>query len=160
MSDRVPQWVRLGVGVAMAAPQLVIGLWATLAPADWFDHFPGFDPRLVAAEPPYNRHLASDAGAGFLATGVALLFAALWANRAAVWTALLAMVAFTLPHVLYHALHPSALLSGGQDALNVASLSSGLALAALFAWGSRPSSSRAARPGASPARAPSVGTAS
>ena len=71
------------------------------------ESFPGFDPRLVAAEPPYNEHLVTDVGAGFLATGVVLLVAAVWANRAAIGIALLAFVAFTLPHVVYHATNPS-----------------------------------------------------
>ena len=45
--------------------------------------FPGWDPRLVAAEPPFNEHLAGDAGAGFLATGAIVLLAAWWAERRA-----------------------------------------------------------------------------
>ena len=75
--DHVPGWVRLGLVVTMAAPQLLIGLWA-----------------------------------------------------------LLAFVAFTVPHVAYHAWHPAAVLSGPEDVLNVVSLGSGLVLAAVFAYGS------------------------
>jgi hypothetical protein len=123
----------LGVGVTLASPQLAIGLWAVLAPHRWFDSFPGFDPRLVAAEQPYNRHLASDTGAGFLAIGVALLVAALWADRGAVVTALVAYVAFTVPHALYHALHPADALTRAQDMINVLAIASGLVLAAVFA---------------------------
>lgn len=146
MNDRVPDWVRLGLVVTMAVPQLAVGLWAVVAPASWFDSFPGFDPRLVAAEPPYNQHLATDAGAGFVATGVALLAAAIWANRAGVRVALLAFVAFTIPHTGYHALNPSDLLSGSEDIVNVLTLASGLVLAAVFAYGSgdRPPLARAA----------------
>ena len=137
MEERAPYWVRLGVAVTLAAPQLLIGLWAVTAPGNWFRNFPGFDPRLVAAEPPYNHHLASDAGAGFLATGVALLVASIWGNRAAVFTALLAYAAFTLPHVLYHATNPADVLTGFEDVTNVLALGSGLILAGLFAWGLR-----------------------
>ena len=132
MRTRVPDWARLGVVVTMAAPQLVIGLWAVLAPQRWFESFPGFDPRLVAAEPPFNRHLVSDVGAGFLATGVALLAAAAWANRDALRVALLTYVAFTFPHVAYHVLHPADALSGAEDVLNVFALASGLVLAVIF----------------------------
>lgn len=121
--------------VTLAVPQLVIGLWAYLAPESWFDSFPEFDPRLVAAIPPYNEHLASDAGAGFLATGVALLVAVIWANRSGVRVALVAFAAFTAPHVLYHAAHPADLLSGAEDVVNVLALSSTLVLAAVFAYG-------------------------
>ena len=137
MEREVPRWIRLGVAVTLGAPQLVVGLWAVLAPKNWFESFPGFDPRLVAAEPPYNKHLATDAGAGLLATAIVLLVAALWANRAAIQTALLAYVAFTVPHVVYHATNPADALTGFQNVLNVFSLGSGLVLAAVFAWGLR-----------------------
>jgi hypothetical protein len=138
MERTAPYWVRLGVAVTLAAPQLLIGLWAVTAPANWFRNFPGFEPRLVAAEPPYNQHLASDAGAGFLATGVVLLVAAIWANRVSVLTALVAYAAFTVPHVLYHATNPADALTGFEDVTNVLALGSGLILAGVFAWGLRP----------------------
>jgi hypothetical protein len=137
VDERVPSWVRLGVIVTLAVPQLVIGLWACLAPESWFDSFPGFDPRLVAAIPPYNEHLATDAGAGFLATGAALLVAALWGRRGGVRVALVAVAAFTAPHALYHLLHPADALSTAEDAANVAALGSTLVLAAVFAFGDR-----------------------
>lgn len=134
MEARAPKWVRLGVVVVLAVPQIVIGLWAVTAPGNWFRNFPGFDPRLVAAEPPYNEHLAADVGAGFLATGVVLLVAAVWGRRVSLLTALLAYAVFTVPHVLYHATNPADLLAGAEDLANVASLSSGLIPAAVFAW--------------------------
>lgn len=143
MQAETARWVRLGVAVAMGVPQVAIGLWAALAPNNWFDSFPGFDPRLVAAEPPYNEHLARDAGAGFLATGVILLVAAVWANRAAVVTALVSFVAFTLPHVAYHATNPADALTGVEDVVNTVSLASGLVFAAVFAWGLRMTGGRA-----------------
>ena len=138
MEQRAPYWVRLGVAVTLAAPQLLIGLWAVTAPGNWFRNFPGFDPRLVAAEPPYNHHLASDAGAGFLATGVVLLVASIWGNRASVFTALLAYAAFTVPHVLYHATNPADALTGFENVTNVLALGSGLILAGMFASGPAP----------------------
>ncbi len=137
METKVKPWVRLGIALTMAGPQLLIGLWAVLAPKNWFETFPGFDPRLVAAEPPYNDHLVRDVGAGFLATGVVLIVAALWANRAAINIALLAFVAFTFPHVLYHATHPAGALTGVENVVNTLSLASGLVLAAVFAWALR-----------------------
>jgi hypothetical protein len=142
MATEVARWVRLGVAVILAGPQLLIGVWAELAPRRFFESFPGFDPRLVAAEPPYNEHLMTDVGAGFLATGIVLLAAAIWANRAAMRMALLAFVAFTVPHVVYHALHPADALSTGENALNVMSLASGLVWCAVFAWALRTSASR------------------
>jgi hypothetical protein len=120
--------------VTLAVPQLVVGIWAIVAPRSWFDSFPGFGPRLVAAEPPYNQHLASDVGAGFLATGVALLVAVIWANRTGIQIALVAYVAFTLPHVLYHATHPAHALSGVDNVANSLALAGGLVLALVLAW--------------------------
>lgn len=128
-----PGWVRVGLVVGLALPQLVVGLWAVLDPSGWYQDFPGVDPRLVAAEPPFNRHLATDAGAGFLATGVALVAAAAWARRSGVLVALAALVAFAVPHLAYHATHPSDLLTSGEDALNLVVLAVPVALAAVLA---------------------------
>ena len=102
MEPAVKRWVRIGVAVTLAVPPLIIGIWALMAPKNWFESFPGFDARRWPLDPPYNEHLATDVGAGFLATGVALLVAAVWANRAASRASLLMFVAFTLPHVVYH----------------------------------------------------------
>jgi hypothetical protein len=132
----VPRWVRIGL-VALASGPLVTGLWAVLATRSWFDRFPGVGADVVAAEPPFNAHLASDAGAGFLATGVALITAALWAQRSAVSVALLAYLSFALPHVVYHLAHPADALSGAERAINLALLGSGVAIAAVLGWGAR-----------------------
>ena len=77
----VPPRIRVVVAVALAVPQLVIGIWGIARPMHWFTNFPGIGPRLIAAEPPFNAHLATDTGAGFLATGVALTFAVALGRR-------------------------------------------------------------------------------
>ncbi len=129
-----PGWVRLGL-VALAIPQLVTGLWAVFDPSGWFDRFPGFDPRLVAAEPPFNAHLASDAGAGFLATGVALLLAAWWAERRVIAVALLSYLGFAIPHFAYHLREPAPGLTDSEDVTNVITLALAMALPLLIWWG-------------------------
>ncbi|MBW3649340.1 MAG: hypothetical protein KY458_02105 [Actinobacteria bacterium] len=139
MNTSAPDRVRLGIFVTLAVPQLLIGVWAVMAPRNWFQTFPGVDPRLVAAEPPFNMHLATDAGAGFLATGVALAVAALWGHRVAVHMALVVFAAFAVPHLMYHALRPAPGLTSTDDAMNVFVLASGPALAVLFAWWTRSS---------------------
>lgn len=136
--DRVPTWVRIVMIAALAAPQLLIGVWAIAAPQNWFDTFPGVGPHLVSAEPPFNQHLASDVGAGFFATGVALLVAAIVARRSGVYVALAAYAAFTVPHVLYHGFHEATGLTRSENLLNVGLLSSSLIWFALVAWGARP----------------------
>ncbi len=134
----VPRWVRVVMIAALAAPQLIIGVWALVAPTHWFESFPGFGPRLVAGEPPFNQHLASDVGAGFFATGVALVVAASLGRRTGVVVALAAYAAFTIPHVVYHAMHEAPGLTGSEDLLNVALLASSLVWVAVAAWGVRP----------------------
>ena len=136
MSHRVPGWGRIGL-VLLAAGQLFVGLWAVFATRSWFDDFPGLGPRLVAADPPYNAHLAADAGAGFLAAGVALLAAGLWAERSAVLVALLAYLAQALPHLAFHLTHPPDALTGGEQLVNLALLGSGVGIALVLGWGAR-----------------------
>jgi hypothetical protein len=92
----------------------------------------------VAAEPPYNAHLATDAGAGFLATGLALVAAAVWARRSGVLVALVAYLGFAVPHAVYHAANPAPGLTGAEDVTNVVVLFAGVVLALVFAWGARP----------------------
>lgn len=118
---RVAGWVRWAA-VALAVPQLVTGLWAVLAPQHWYDTFPGFGPLLVASDPPFNAHLATDAGSGFLATGVILVLAAVWGERRVMQVALAGMVAFAAGHLWYHAAHPAPGLSDAENAVSVGSL--------------------------------------
>jgi len=140
----VPTWVRIGL-VALGIPNALAGLWAVVSPEGWFEDFPGWDPRLVAAEPPYNAHLATDAGAGLLASGVVLLAAAWLADRRSVQLGLVAFAAFAIPHTAWHAANPSPLLTSSQDAQNVAVLVFTVAAAAVLFVGSR-SGARAAPP--------------
>src|SRR5688572_3885119 len=106
-------------GIALAVPQAVIGIWAVLSPRGWYDNFPGIGPALVAAEPPYNQHLITDAGAGFLATGVLLLGTCLLGGPAEIRIAAIGYLLFCAPHFVYHALNPSPLLATTNDVLNV-----------------------------------------
>jgi hypothetical protein len=73
----------------------------------------------VAAEPPYNAHLATDAGAGLLASGVVLVAAAWLGDMRSVRLGLLAFAAFSVPHAAYHAFNPSPGLSSAEDVQNV-----------------------------------------
>jgi hypothetical protein len=106
VDDRADWRVRLGMGL-LAVPQLITGLWALIDPHGWFRGFPGFGTRLViAAGSSYNGHLASDAGAGFLATGIGLVAAVLIARRGAAQVALLAYLSFSIAHFVFHVAHP------------------------------------------------------
>jgi hypothetical protein len=117
IATSAPRWVRLGL-VALAVPNVATGLWAVLAPANWYERFPGWDPRLVAAEPPYNAHLVTDAGAGILASGVVLVLAAWLGDRRSVMLGLVAFAAFAVPHAAYHVLNPAPGLTTAEDIQN------------------------------------------
>src|SRR5688500_5300451 len=99
MDRPVSAKIRVGL-LLLAVPQLVTGLWALLAAETWFESFPGIGPGIVAIQPPFNGHLATDAGAGFFATGVVLVVAALWADARCAIAALITYGAFGLPHVI------------------------------------------------------------
>lgn len=133
--------VRVVVLVALAAPQLFTGLWAVLAPANWYANFPGLGPALVAAEPPYNHHLVTDAGAGFLAIGIALAVAAWVGSREALLVALAAYVGAGVAHLAYHLSNPVDDLSTGGQVSGALLLAAGLAVAAWLAWLLRPAPS-------------------
>jgi len=109
------KWVRV-VLVLLAVPNIVAGIWAIVSPQSWFDKFPGWAPRLVAANPPYNEHLASDAGGGLLATGVAALLAFIWFRRDVLIVAMITYLCFAAPHLLFHLANPSDLLSSSERA--------------------------------------------
>lgn len=134
MESRVKTWVRVGMAV-LAVPQLGIGLWAMLAPHSWYQSFPGVEPHLISADPPYNVHLATDAGIGFFCTGVGLLVAAAWGRRSGVWVALVTFLAFALPHALYHAGHKAPGLSDADDVREVLFLFFGVVFGGVLAWG-------------------------
>ena len=107
----------------------VTGLWAVADPGGWFRNFPGLGRHWVGATPPYNQHLAGDAGAGFLAIGAVLLLAALWADRRVIQAALIGSLAHDIPHFAFHLLHPATVLSGADRAASTG----GLAFACLVA---------------------------
>lgn len=120
-----PSWVPTWL-IILAVPQMVIGLWAYISPRTWFEQFPGMDPRLVASEPPFNEHLASDAGAGFLTTAVLLLGAAWIAKLAATQLALVGVTAFQGLHLVRHLFNPSDLLTTSEQVLNIGVLTFGV----------------------------------
>ena len=134
MQERVSSWVRVGM-VVLAVPQLAIGIWAMVTPHHWYENFPGVHPHLISAEPPYNAHLATDAGIGFFATGVGLVLAAALARRSGVYVALVTFLAFAGPHTLYHALHEAPGLTGSEDVSEVLFLLSAVVFAGVLLWG-------------------------
>ena len=99
--------VRLGVGY-FALTNLLFGVWASVAPKNYFESFPGGGHTWVALDGPYNEHLMRDYGALNLALGVVALCAAVWLTRTLAITAALAWIVYSIPHIAYHALNGQA----------------------------------------------------
>ena len=127
-TSAAPPWIRPAL-VILAVPNLIAGLWGLIAPEHWFDTFPGWAPQLVAAIPPYNEHLATDAAAGLFASGFVAAVAAIWLQREVVIVSMAAYLAFALPHVVFHLTNPADLLTTAEDAANVISLAAAVVLA-------------------------------
>lgn len=130
-------WLRLTV-TALAIPQLVTGLWAVIAPQHWYESFPGFGPMLVAADPPFNAHLSTDAGAGFVATGVVLVLAAAWGERRVVRLSLFGVLTFAVAHLYYHAFNPAPGLTGAENLASLVGLILAAAIPLALLWATRP----------------------
>jgi hypothetical protein len=108
---------------------LVPGLWAALAPRSFYDSFPGLGMHWVSADGPYNRHLAEDVGAMYLALATLIVFALARPELARV-TGVVWLV-FSIPHWLYHTAHLG--LYGPRDqVLNEVALFGVVVLAALL----------------------------
>ncbi len=114
-------WKRL-ILIGLAVPNILAGCWAVVSPANWYENFPGWSPRLVSALPPFNEHLVFDSGSGLLATGLLVLIAGLRLRRDMTVIATVGYLAFSLPHAIFHLRHPSEGLSTAEDAWNVAVL--------------------------------------
>lgn len=101
-------WVRIGVSL-LAAPALVVGMWALLIPRSFYDDFPAAGRHWVSALGPYNEHLVRDVGALNLALGTLLALAAILLERRLVQAALAAWLVYALPHFVFHATELDAL---------------------------------------------------
>jgi hypothetical protein len=105
----------------VAVPQAVAGLWAVVDPRGWYGSFPGFGHAWIAAYGAYDGHLATDAGAGLLATAVLLGAAAIAARRAELRMTLAGFLVFSGSHLAFHAREVGR-LSRVDDTLSLASL--------------------------------------
>jgi hypothetical protein len=91
---------RLGL-LILAAPTLITGAWAVLAPASWYaDYGHGIAPPSAFGE--YNEHFVQDLGSGYLGVGAVLVCAVVWMHRQVIRAALIGFLVFTVPHLLVH----------------------------------------------------------
>jgi hypothetical protein len=81
-----------------------IGGWAEAAPRSFYRDFPGFGRHWLPPLGPYNEHLIRDFGALNLGLAAAAAVAAVLLGAAA-WAAAAAWIAYSLPHLVFHAVH-------------------------------------------------------
>lgn len=90
--------------VALGAPQALIGLWALLAPRNFYGDF-GPGGGWVSALGPYDEHLVRDVGALFVGLGVLMILAAARGRRSLTVAAVAVWLIFAVPHAIYHVLN-------------------------------------------------------
>jgi len=108
--------LRLGLSL-LALIELVLGVWTLCFPGSFYNDVPTVD-----LTPPYSEHLFRDFGGATLGLAIVLTAAAVWPETRLVITALLAYLAFSAPHFVFHLGHLP-----GATASEAALLTSGLA---------------------------------
>ena len=88
--------------VALAIGNGATGLLARLDPRVFYDDFP-FGRSWVAADGPFNEHLATDFGAALLAITALCLVGVWWPTREVVVAAAIANIVLGGFHIAYHA---------------------------------------------------------
>jgi hypothetical protein len=91
--------LRVGL-VVLAANELALGFWAATFPESFYNNVPTVD-----LTPPYSEHLFRDFGGATLGIAVVLIAAAIWLERRLVIVSLIAYLAFSAPHLAFHAGH-------------------------------------------------------
>ncbi len=123
------RWVRVALGYTIVVSGQ-IGVWASFAPSSFYDDFPGLGRAWVSVDGPYNEHLIRDVGALNLALCVVLIAAFVLMTRTLVAAAGLAVLAWGVPHAVYHLANTEG-LDGGDRAVSLG----GLLLFALIGGG-------------------------
>lgn len=93
--------MRLGL-LLLASSALPVGFWASFAPRSFYEDFPAPGRHWVSAIGPYNEHLITDVGAGYLALGVMFGLAGILLGRTLVRVSLLAWLTYAVPHSAFH----------------------------------------------------------
>src|SRR4029079_10281663 len=61
--------------VIVLVGDLLVGVWAAIAPQSFYDSFPGGGHAWVSADGPYNEHLVRDVGTLYLALAAVMVAA-------------------------------------------------------------------------------------
>ena len=88
--------------IQLGVIQGALGFYALFFPRSFYEDFP-LGLNWVEALPAYSEHLVRDVGGLFLATAVILIAASIRLERRWVVVSLVAFLAFSLPHTVWHA---------------------------------------------------------
>jgi hypothetical protein len=88
----------------LAIAGATIGGWAEASPGSFYRTFPGFGRHWLPPLGPYNEHMVRDFGGLNLGLAAAAGIAAIMLGAAA-WAAAAAWIAYSLPHLVFHAIH-------------------------------------------------------
>ena len=106
MSDRFAHATFGRVLLSVLALGIVpLAFWASFAPRQFYDDFPGGGRSWIAVDGPYNEHLVRDVGALSLALLVVTVFAFITLSVPLVRATAAAFLANGLLHVGYHLQH-------------------------------------------------------
>lgn len=146
MGDRLTDFLRANL-IVVGLVNMAVGLWAIISPHGWYRTFPGLGHHWISALGPYDEHLARDAGSGLLAVGLLLVWAAIAPRAGLLRPALVASLAFSVPHLGYHVASADHLPTA-DNVVNLVLLAAAVAIPAALLWTSRPRSAAGLRGGA------------
>jgi hypothetical protein len=101
MTQRMQRVLLVVLGLSAAW----VGGWATFAAHSFYESFPGAGRHWVSMDGPFNAHLVRDVGGLYLSLLVVSIYA--FRNGALARMAGCAWLAFSIPHLIYHASHLS-----------------------------------------------------
>ena len=91
--------VRIGL-VLLAVIQVGTGIWMQFFPESFYNDFPTVD-----LTPPFSEHLMRDFGGANVALGIIVVAVAVWLEKRYVVLVLVAYLAFSIPHLVFHMSH-------------------------------------------------------
>ena len=92
-----PIRILLAIG---AATCFTIGIWAQFWPESFYYDFPTVD-----LTPPFSEHLMRDFGGASIGLAVVVTAAAIWMESRLTAVALVAYLAYSVPHLVFHLSH-------------------------------------------------------
>lgn len=103
--------------MALGLPNFVAGVWAVLAPRNWYENFLGWDPHLVGGTA-LQRAPGQRCWSGSTCFRLVLVVAAWLGDQRSARLAIVGFAAFAVSHAAYHVANVAPGLSGVENVLN------------------------------------------